>query len=508
MKRALLASLLLGLGAVACGADETSSSSDEDLTSLTGAPRTLVFDGYVDVAPSTSDAQILSAVRRQTQSAFGALRTANIGVADRELKDVDASTFRKETLSVVDGQGKVTGSIERVAYRYTTTAVVPKAQANQSSAPLAVLVGNYQAAADRVLQECTENSQHDRDFRDSLWYVFNPSLRGCQSAMGKEQAAIEAARAKLADKQVASIEADRLYLPVTMQLQPSAETSKTTFPEYDKLFSGGVKPDHLVIGYVAGFAADWAAGEKVEPIDDRRFPIWLETLSRVFSARPGWKLTSADGAISHEEFQELVADHEGQRRLDRARKVALGEKVVQKWITFQVPVQVSVGGAPSKPFTIELQTYFGAGSEKAPYKRAVKTSDVFLYAGHSYIGYGPLDPSNFTASDFPSTYQLFFVNGCVSFNYYDRGYWKVKEGGSKTLDTITNAIETPQYGSGEGAGRFLAELVSGKNGSYADLLTAAQFDYQVGSWGRDGLRVVDGEQDNTFDPAKTRVTVK
>ena len=110
-------------------------------------------------------------------------------------------------------------------------------------------------------------------------------------------------------------------------------------------------------------------------------------------------------------------------------------------------VRNKVGGAAAKPFTIQLLTYFGADGDSAQHKRAIKNSDVFVYNGHSYIGYGPLDPSNFSASDFPSTYQVLVVNGCVSFNYYDH-YFQLKPGGTKTLDTITNGLESWVNGSG------------------------------------------------------------
>src|SRR5439155_19877449 len=127
---------------------------------------------------------------------------------------------------------------------------------------------------------------------------------------------------------------------------------------------------------------------------------------------------------------------------------------------------------------IELQTYFGAEEDPTPHKRAIKTSDIFIYNGHSYIGYGPLDPSNFRASDFPASYQVIVVNGCISFNYYDH-YFNMKSGGTKNLETITNGLESWVDGSGPAMGRLAGSLIDGKMNSYANVLKSAQFDYSA-----------------------------
>ena len=150
--------------------------------------------------------------------------------------------------------------------------------------------------------------------------------------------------------------------------------------------------------------------------------------------------------------------------------------------------------------TIKIQTYFGSESDATPHKRGIKTSDVFIYNGHSYIGYGPLDPSNFSASDFPPSYQILFIDGCVSYNYYERDYFPLKQGGSQNLELITNGLEAPSWHSGYALGRFLNVMLNGKQASYKQLLTAAD--------DTDSLRVVDGELDNVYDPGKTPISVR
>src|SRR6185369_9324902 len=135
--------------------------------------------------------------------------------------------------------------------------------------------------------------------------------------------------------------------------------------------------------------------------------------------------------------------------------------------------------------------------DSTPHKRGIKTSDVFIYNGHSYIGYGPLDPSRFSASDFPSSYQILFIDGCVSYNYYEADYFPLKEGGTKNLELITNGLEAPAYHSGYALGRFVNLLTGGSQASYKNLLAAAEE--------TDPLRVVDGEVDNTYKPSKKKI---
>jgi hypothetical protein len=198
-------------------------------------------------------------------------------------------------------------------------------------------------------------------------------------------------------------------------------------------------------------------------------------------------------------FPATATDHQALRN-------AAANKLLKHWVTFDAPVTVKIGSNQPKDMTIELQTYFGAEEDPTPHKRAIRTSDIFVYNGHSYIGYGPLDPSNFTTSDFPASYQVIVVNGCISFNYYDH-YFNLKSGGTKNLETITNGLESWVDGSGPAMGRLAGSLIDGKQNSYAAVLKAAQFDYSAYGWGNDALRVVDGETDNKYKPATTPITV-
>jgi hypothetical protein len=112
-----------------------------------------------------------------------------------------------------------------------------------------------------------------------------------------------------------------------------------------------------------------------------------------------------------------------------------------------------------------------------------------------------------TADDFPGSYQIFNMNGCVSYNYYDKDYWPLKLGGTKGLDIITNGLESWVTESGQAMGRFVGGLIDGNFNSYPELLTKSQFTYYGYEWGMDALRVVDGELDNTYTPAEKPISL-
>jgi hypothetical protein len=506
--------LALAVTGAGCASDPT-TGDEEDLTSVTARSRSLKFDGYVYVSTTASDSEILSTVQKQTRTMFGALRTAEIGVNNRELKITDATALdiKKTPVTVVDTKATTptTKSMIKVTYRYPDDAVVPVAMARRSALPLAVMSPSYTGQTSRILTECTENDSEAQEFSGSIWYVFDPSLSQCKTAITKELKAIDAENQKLTDvsKQVSQLEVDRLYIPTTVSLGADKTNKKKTYPEYDRLYTGGVEPGKLVIGLVNGFLDHGSAVE----IDDSAYPEWLAELRESFTNGPKYKVTKVEPAadlstftangktVSNATIYDILAwglDGKlpsGFLSSDRtALKKAVGDKIIRHWITLEAPVKVSIGGAAAKDFTIKFQTYFGAESDSAPHKRAIKTSDVFIYNGHSYIGYGPLDPSRFSASDFPSSYQILFIDGCVSYNYYEKDYFPLKTGGTQNMELITNGLEAPAWHSGYALGRFLNVLLNGKQASYKDLLTAAD--------DTDPLRVVDGEVDNVYTPTK------
>ena len=184
MLRTSLGALLLGLLATtaACSADapsggEATPGDEDDLTSITARSRTLEFVGTVYVEPGSNDQAILSQVRSQSQTAFGALRTTNIAVNSRELKEVDTHTFIKRSVKVVDPAAPATPrEMLEVKYTYKDNAVVDVKYASRTSVPLAIMNPSYRSQVERILAECTANDSEAHEFSSSIWYVFEPRV--------------------------------------------------------------------------------------------------------------------------------------------------------------------------------------------------------------------------------------------------------------------------------------------------------------------------------------------
>ncbi len=529
-KRFALTALLtsaLGGSVVACDVSDSATGDEEDLTSNTARERQLQFEGYVYVAPNASDYTILAAVKRQNKSVFGALRNAEIGANNRELAEIDAASFVKEPVTIVDpSKPTVKTPALRVRYRYTDRALVPISMAKRGAISLALMEGDYQAQSKRILSECTESSKEDLEFENAIWYVFNPSLSSCQDAINAEQAKIDQAHTGLAADQITNEEYTRLYVPITVKLEATKTSTAKTYPEYDKLWSGkGVSQGELVISIVSGVMADWAANEKPELYTDIGYHMFYQQIQEIEKANPTFKLVSAEGTdlttftangktvsnVTWADLENWELNNSGWPAnitySDRtALKKAVADKLAKHWLRFEMPVSVKISTAAAKPLNVVVNTYYGAETDDTPHRKALAGSDVVIYNGHSYIGYGPLDPSRYDATDFPSTYQLFLFNSCVSFNYYEKDFFKMK-GGTKALDMITNGLESPVYGSGPSIGRFVGALISGKNQGYKDLLTITANGSPATEVGADALRVVDGELDNVWKPTKVKVTV-
>ena len=116
-----------------------------------------------------------------------------------------------------------------------------------------------------------------------------------------------------------------------------------------------------------------------------------------------------------------------------------------------------------------------------------------------FVPYTSTTIPNANRYDFAQTYQILWIDGCVSYNYYEKDYIPLKDNGTKDLDLITNGIEAPSWRSGHAMGQFLNVLLNGKGASYRDLLQAAR--------DTEALRVVDGELDNTYTPARYPMTI-
>lgn len=515
-----LSALALVTAAVGCSSSDDAQQGDEnDITSLSARQRILTFEGVVYVDPGSNEDAILAATRTQTQTAFGALLASQVSVRTREVQNVDLSSFQKREVVVIDPSvpndaGK---PMIEVKYTYKDQAVIPVALARHTTLSLALLAHGAEYEKDRVVTACTKNDKEAREDADGglLWYDFDPTRATCRRLIDGEQRRIDADTDKLTDKRkmVSKSRVDRIFLPAAMKLQRADTATKATYPEYDRLFGGGPDPNVLTIAMVVGRLNH----EHTEAAKDDGYYEWMDALGVVFEKHPDFQLKKTEpeepvtvAVIEGKEYKNLsfkdfiqwtVYDTGYPAGLSATGKKAIKKNIADKldnhWVTFEKKVKIQTNDGDPRDFTIRIETLFGADEDPEPHRRAVKRGDVVTYNGHSYIGYGPLDPDNFSERSFTSGYQIFWFDSCVSYNYYDKDFFTLKPGGSQNLEIIANGLEAPEYESGAAQGAFVAKFLDGSMPSYQTLLGAAK--------ATDSLRVVDGEGDNRFDPTRTRI---
>jgi len=429
----------------------------------------------------------------------------------------------------VEGSGGATVTVlrkvRRVEYTYRARALVEKSLASKTSFGLALLMGDYQSFVSEILQDCVESYEHDQEFASSFWYVWFPGASACKTRIDSETQAIQSERQGLVVGQLGELEFARRYLPVNAQLDPAAGP-RTTYPEYDQLY-GLNEPGKkdLVVYQIVGVASHDGDPESDRFANDLGFAEFFKTLKVLADRWPSLKVSSASSVdpltvtFNGQSYSGTFGDlyswvvnrsgfPAGIASSDRdAFRRAIHDHVLLKWIRLEVPLTVR-SGQTSRQLTLQLRLLFGTESSwsvRSYFKEAFKNGDVVLYDGHSYIGSGPLDPGNYSPSDFAGRYQIFFFNSCVSFNYYSVDYFDHKAGGSKNLDLVTNGVEVWIQDGGKSMGQFIVALLDGKQNTWLDVLKKTQISTYYGV--HDPNRAVDGEQDNLYDPAATPISV-
>ncbi|WP_437958095.1 hypothetical protein WME76_43645 [Sorangium sp. So ce119] len=194
-------------------------------------PALLQFEGHLYVPTETSDFKILERVRAQTRSLFTGLRRSRVMVSRREVQGATTDLFVKEAVTVVDTATGQRDVALRVRYRYVARPEIANGIDDRTELALALLHREDDAVAERVLQECTAKPELTRGGHSAVGLDFDPSLPRCKAAIDAEQAAIDAARAKVpelagappgsATDTVTVEEVRRVYLPtrVTVELR-------------------------------------------------------------------------------------------------------------------------------------------------------------------------------------------------------------------------------------------------------------------------------------------------
>jgi hypothetical protein len=235
---------LLGVCALAACGDGDRGAAPADVKR---PPAVLEFEGYVYSHPDATDLKIVQQVRAETRSAFTALRKARVMVSRREVESTGTENFKKEPVTAVDRATGDRRQALRVRYRYVARPDIAHDLSERKELPLALLQRESIGDAERVLRECTKNTEQDKGFVSAVALIFDASLESCKAAVQAEQATIDAARAQLpgassgakqADESVIPMEElERLYLPITVTLDLKRRTPGEVTPRYAP-FSG------------------------------------------------------------------------------------------------------------------------------------------------------------------------------------------------------------------------------------------------------------------------------
>jgi hypothetical protein len=528
MKRTLV--LFVMLGGCAGTVESQPATAGDDLTSVGGTAKQIDWDSFVYVDTGADDDAIETAIARQVKSSLGALRERSIGISDRgALHNLDPAGWTRDTLNVVDPSGALTRQVTRVRYHYTDTALVAKAQDPGAAFSFTMLAGDFTTpAASAALQPACVDEATDGD---SLWYHFAPDQPECKGLQRNEATAIAADQAKLstAPGQIPISDAQRRFVTVRAKLTPIA-AAPTKYPEYDRLWGFGSDRQSVVLYAFVGVEHDERDSHDISAAEFQRL---LRTLRQRFPelhvtyTQPYALLLDfwVDGKqlqnVSFDDVARWMIDGTGypaEVGTDAAKIEALRQQVIdrfaERWIYWQLPVTVSKGGE-TRSMTVEFRTFWGKEDGDPDsrqhaiwrYLEAFWNADVFAYAGHSHFGHGPLEPTNYNGGNFPDRYQVMLVNSCLSYNYYDLDFLQMHPEGSRDLEVVMNGLPAYWNGMGESTARYLIGLVDGSGKSWAQLLDSMKI---ADPWGRAGyepMRGVNGELDNTYDPAAAPITV-
>ncbi len=519
----------LSVGGVSCapGDEDLGDSADPDaITGTNSVARKATIEGYVYVRAGATDREIQEAAVNQVRPLFGALKAFDIGLGRRldtpsAYTAIDARTFRRDTVDVIDPAHPATraGQTQRVRFTYTDTAIVANRYASRRAFPTTMLFGDYNAHASDIVQQCQTEKM---DWGASgIWYNYEPRISSCQELISAEKDRIETQRRSLTDPdhQITVDEQNRWFLPVTVRLSTIRRT-ENKYPDYHRLWDD----DRLVIASFFG----------VDKLDDpndygaRNFFTYIRTVLR---ARPELRLTASNPTadltsisfngmtisnVTPQQVAGWIVDRTGYpSQVPYAMRDAFRQQVIRQWrdkhLSFTAPANITIGGT-RKSVTVEVRVYYGneegwgTGAVQR-YQAAFREADVFQYTGHSHLGAGPLDGRNYSAASFPDRYQIMMVNSCVSFNYYN-SFFDMHPGGTRNLDTVTNGLPVFLEGSGESSARFAVAFLDGQFRSYLQILTSMKLNL---SWQSDydPNRVADGETDNAYSPSSssTRMTM-
>ncbi|MSQ83500.1 MAG: hypothetical protein EXR77_11535 [Myxococcales bacterium] len=511
---------------VGAGCAAETGSSEDDLTSASGAEKRVTWQSFVYVPTASNDSVIQKAIQKQIKSAIGAFRGPEIGIQDRDaLTTIDAKLWIRDDVEVVDeALPAVKTTLTRVRYTYTDTAIVRKKNTTlEQQIPL--LFGDYVAKVAALKPACSDDQ---KTAADSMWYHYTPQQAACKTMIAKETSTINtAAKGLNPTKQISKLDSERNFVMVRAKFT-AVKAPPTKYPEYDKLWGFGTDRQLLVTYAFFGVDADIADPNDVSAIEHFRFlrtllakyPTLAVTTTDPFALLLDFDIAGSKYVAAYAEVCNWVVDNSGfpktANTLDlqnSLRKQAL-QHWAERWVYWELPVTITINKQP-RNITIQLRSYWGHEDGTAQWRQAATNryleafwhGDIFMYQGHSHFGHGPLEPINFATKNFPDRYQVMLVNSCLSFNYYDVDFLKMHPGTSSKLDIVVNGLPAFWTKMGEASANMLIGLTDGTGKSWVNVLEAMIVKPSWAPNGYDPLRAVNGELDNVFDASKAAMSL-
>lgn len=138
--------------------------------------------------------------------------------------------------------------------------------------------------------------------------------------------------------------------------------------------------------------------------------------------------------------------------------------------------------------------------------RAMRTSDIFLYDGHSGLG-GYLDPERLVADSGQSLalprdkYQIFVFQGCSTYAYYNSAFFSLKRSGQDPKGTKNLDIMTTGIGAAFDVGAavdvaFLRSVTMGERPSWQTIMDRVR----KAEGDNSALSHINGDEDNPRNP--------
>lgn len=294
------------------------------------------------------------------------------------------------------------------------------------------------------VNRCTDahyNSEVD------FFYFWDPEMEGCPLSGNEDQVVhLEGKLSKL-------------------------ENTVKTYPEYDRLYNSEPLTASVFIGYI-----DEVQRGRVRT-SDAGYQTYKE-LKDAFT-QMGYELNSEKKRFM------LKGGVEGKGNA----YFAILSKTITNGLGFQQKVLINLMLADSQ-VTSRDQTF------ETYYVEALENSNIVLYDGHSGLG-GNLDLASLPTVEFNNKYQIFFLNGCSSYPYFNLTYFEAKPGSKKNLEILTSGLPTMTNTSFSNSMAFLTPFLEGKVISYQTLLNRLENSNQdEGTY----LMGINGDEDNRFLP--------